>query len=94
MLADGGIVHRTCWKPAQLGRRSLLCDQAGSAWRAGAEQRGGPVTRFAARLSDTEARWAANVRQRDDARTQAMYAAIVWMFIEAVAVSVFLGSFR
>lgn len=52
------------------------------------------MTRFAARLSDTEARWTANVRERDDARTRDMYAAIAWMFLEAVAVSVFLGSFR
>jgi hypothetical protein len=52
------------------------------------------MNRFAARLSDSEARWAANVRERDDARTRDMYAAIACMFLEAVAVSVFLGSFR
>ena len=52
------------------------------------------MSRFTARLSESEARWTANVRERDDARTRDMYAAIPWMFIEAVAVSVFLASFR
>ena len=52
------------------------------------------MTRFAARLSDSEARWTANVRERDDARTRDMYAAIACMFLEALAVTVFLASFR
>ena len=52
------------------------------------------MTRFAARLSDTEARWTANVRERDDERTRLMLATIAAMFLEALAVTVFLASFR
>jgi hypothetical protein len=52
------------------------------------------MNRFAARLSDSEARWAANVRERDDERTRLMLATIAAMFLEALAVTVFLASFR
>ena len=52
------------------------------------------MTRFPARLSDTESRWTANVRNRDDERTRLMLATIAAMFLEALAVTVFLASFR
>lgn len=46
------------------------------------------------RLYQTDQRHAQWVADREDSRTRAMYSQIGWMLIEAIAVSVFLGSFR
>ena len=58
--------------------------------------RGSRISRgpLSARLSDSEGRWTANVRNRDDERTRLMLATIAAMFLEALAVTVFLASFR
>ena len=45
-------------------------------------------------MTESESRWTANVRNRDDERTRLMLATIAAMFLEALAVTVFLASFR
>ena len=52
------------------------------------------MTPIARRISQSESRWTANVRERDDERTRLMLATIAAMFLEALAVTVFLASFR
>ena len=37
-------------------------------------------------MTDSEARWTANVRERDDDRTRLMLATIAAMFLEATAI--------